>query len=101
MNFDKLFQSQLDQLKQEGNYRVFAELQRKCGAFPRVKNHSHGQDEVTVWCSNDYLGMGQHPDVINAMMQTVQECGTGAGGTRNISGNAWHHKQLEGHFSIH
>ena len=96
MNFDKLFQTQLDHLKQEGNYRVFAELQRKCGAFPRVKNHSHGQDEVTVWCSNDYLGMGQHPDVINAMMQTVQECGTGAGGTRNISGNAWHHKQLEG-----
>ena len=95
MNFDKLFQSQLDQLKQEGNYRVFAELQRKCGAFPRVKNHSHGQDEVTVWCSNDYLGMGQHPAVIGAMVETVQECGTGAGGTRNISGNAWHHKQLE------
>ncbi|MBF9045578.1 5-aminolevulinate synthase [Rhodobacterales bacterium LSUCC0031] len=95
MNFDKLFQTQLDQLKQEGNYRVFAELQRKCGAFPRVQNHSHGQDEVTVWCSNDYLGMGQHPAVIGAMVQTVQECGTGAGGTRNISGNAWHHKQLE------
>jgi 5-aminolevulinate synthase len=95
MNFDKLFQSQLDQLKQEGNYRVFAELQRKCGAFPRVKNHSQGQDEVTVWCSNDYLGMGQHPAVINAMIDTVQQCGTGAGGTRNISGNAWHHKQLE------
>ena len=78
-----------------GHYRVFAELQRKCGAFPRVRNHSDGQDEVTVWCSNDYLGMGQHPTVIEAMRSTVAECGTGAGGTRNISGNAWHHKQLE------
>jgi len=61
MNFDKLFQSQLDTLKQEGNYRVFAELQRKCGDFPRVQNHGEGQEEVTVWCSNDYLGMGQTP----------------------------------------
>jgi 5-aminolevulinate synthase len=95
MNFDKLFQAQLDQLKEEGNYRIFAELERACGQFPRVKNHSNGQDEVTVWCSNDYLGMGQHPSVIEAMVTTVQDCGTGAGGTRNISGNAWHHKQLE------
>jgi hypothetical protein len=95
MNFDKLFQAQLDQLKEEGNYRIFAELQRKCGDFPKVRNHSDGQDEVTVWCSNDYLGMGHHPKVIEAMRSTVAECGTGAGGTRNISGNAWHHKQLE------
>ena len=96
MNFDKLFHAQLDQLKEEGNYRIFAELERACGQFPRVRNHSNGQEEVTVWCSNDYLGMGQHPKVIDAMMSTVAECGTGAGGTRNISGNAWHHKQLEG-----
>jgi 5-aminolevulinate synthase len=95
MNFDKLFQAQLDQLKEEGNYRIFAELQRKCGDFPKVRNHSDGQDEVTVWCSNDYLGMGHHPKVIEAMITTVEECGTGAGGTRNISGNAWHHKRLE------
>jgi len=95
MNFDKLFQAQLDQLKEEGNYRIFAELQRKCGHFPKVRNHSDGQDHVTVWCSNDYLGMGHHPKVIEAMRSTVAECGTGAGGTRNISGNAWHHKQLE------
>ena len=95
MNFDKLFQSQLDTLKQEGNYRIFAELQRKCGDFPRVQNHGEGQEEVTVWCSNDYLGMGQHPDVIKAMIDTVEACGTGAGGTRNISGNAYHHKLLE------
>jgi 5-aminolevulinate synthase len=96
MNFDKLFHAQLDQLKEEGNYRIFAELERACGQFPRVRNHSNGREEVTVWCSNDYLGMGQHPKVIEAMMSTVAECGTGAGGTRNISGNAWHHKQLEG-----
>jgi 5-aminolevulinate synthase len=95
MNFDKLFQAQLDQLKDEGNYRIFAELQRECGNFPKVRNHSDGQDEVTVWCSNDYLGMGHHPKVMEAMMTTVAECGTGAGGTRNISGNAWHHKRLE------
>ncbi|MBF9029283.1 5-aminolevulinate synthase [Rhodobacterales bacterium HKCCE3408] len=95
MSFDTLFQAQLDQLKDEGNYRIFAELQRKCGDFPRVQNHGHGQDEVTVWCSNDYLGMGQHPKVVQAMIDTVRTCGTGAGGTRNISGNAYHHKRLE------
>ena len=95
MPFDHLFQTQLDALKDEGNYRVFAELQRACGAFPKVRNHGPGQGEVTVWCSNDYLGMGQHPDVVAAMVEAVQSCGTGAGGTRNISGNAWHHRQLE------
>jgi len=95
MNFDKMFQAQLDSLKEEGNYRVFAELQRECGAFPRVKNHNGTQDKVTVWCSNDYLGMGHHPDVIGAMVETTQSCGAGAGGTRNISGNAYHHKRLE------
>ncbi len=96
MNFDKLFQCQLDQLKEEGNYRIFAELQRQCGAFPKVINHhDKGTRDVTVWCSNDYLGMGQNPKVIDAMVETVKSCGTGAGGTRNISGNAYHHKRLE------
>ena len=95
MNFDHLFNAQLNDLKDEGNYRIFAELQRKCGAFPKVQSHGDGPDEVTVWCSNDYLGMGQHPKVIEAMVETVQTCGTGAGGTRNISGNAYHHKRLE------
>jgi hypothetical protein len=90
MNFDKLFQAQLDQLKEEGNYRIFAELQRECGDFPKVRNHSDGQDEVTVWCSNDYLGMGQHPKVIEAMQEAIDKCGTGAGGTRNISGTNHH-----------
>ncbi|MGL5011445.1 MAG: aminotransferase class I/II-fold pyridoxal phosphate-dependent enzyme, partial [Paracoccaceae bacterium] len=96
MDFDSIFQGQLDALKAEGNYRTFADLTRKRGEFPRVTNHGAGaQGDVTVWCSNDYLGMGHHPDVIAAMVETVQSCGAGAGGTRNISGNAHHHILLE------
>ncbi|WOI56172.1 5-aminolevulinate synthase [Palleronia sp. LCG004] len=96
MDFDALFQSQIDALKDEGNYRIFADLERRCGEFPKVTNHgSDGAREVTVWCSNDYLGMGQHPDVVAAMVETAQACGTGAGGTRNISGTAHHHIGLE------
>ncbi|WP_209427389.1 5-aminolevulinate synthase [Pararhodobacter sp. SW119] len=96
MDFDHHFRSQLEALKAEGNYRVFAELQRKCGAFPRVRHYAaNGEDEVTVWCSNDYLGMGHHPDVVDAMVDTVRDCGTGAGGTRNISGNNHLHRVLE------
>ena len=95
MDFDALFSAQLDALKAEGNYRIFAELERRCGSFPRAKNHSDGADEVTVWCSNDYLGMGQHPDVVGAMCETAEQCGTGAGGTRNISGTNHHHLLLE------
>ncbi len=96
MTFDAIFQGQLDALKREGNYRTFAHLTRKRGDFPRVTNHAEGsQGDVTVWCSNDYLGMGHHPAVIAAMVETVQACGAGAGGTRNISGNAHHHILLE------
>ncbi|MES2145620.1 MAG: 5-aminolevulinate synthase [Pseudomonadota bacterium] len=96
MDFDSLFKSQLDALRAEGNYRVFADLERKRGAFPKADRHKDGDvDSVTVWCSNDYLGMGQHPAVVQAMIDTVQSCGTGAGGTRNISGNSVHHLALE------
>lgn len=96
MDFDIIFNSQLDALKAEGNYRYFAELERKCGKFPHAANHgADGVRDVTVWCSNDYLGMGQHPTVVNAMCEAVQRTGTGAGGTRNISGTTHDHLLLE------
>ena len=96
MDFDQIFRSQLDALKAEGNYRTFAELDRKRGSYPRANNHKDGKvAEVTVWCSNDYLGMGQHPDVVKAMVEAVQDGGISAGGTRNISGNNHKHLLLE------
>ena len=96
MNFDRHFKTALDTLRTEGNYRVFAEVERQCGAFPKVR-HFNGDDidEVTVWCSNDYLCMGLHPDVMGAMVDAIGKCGTGAGGTRNISGNTHLHRVLE------
>jgi len=96
MDFDALFNEQLDRLKADGNYRYFAELERKCGKFPRAASHGDdGVRDVTVWCSNDYLGMGQHPKVIDAMCEAVRRSGTGAGGTRNISGTNHDHLRLE------
>ena len=96
MDFDQIFRSQLDALKAEGNYRTFAELDRKRGSYPKANNHKDGKvTEVTVWCSNDYLGMGQHPDVVKAMVDAVQDGGISAGGTRNISGNNHKHLLLE------
>ncbi|MFK7939232.1 MAG: 5-aminolevulinate synthase [Roseovarius sp.] len=96
MNFDAMFNAQLETLKDEGNYRIFAELERECGAFPKAKSHDDdAPDEVTVWCSNDYLGMGQHEAVRNRMKEVIDSCGTGAGGTRNISGTNYHHVALE------
>jgi 5-aminolevulinate synthase len=96
MKFDALFNAQLDVLKEEGNYRIFAELERRCGNFPKAISHDEDTpDEVTVWCSNDYLGMGQHPAVQDAMKEAIDRCGTGAGGTRNISGTNHEHLLLE------
>ncbi|MEO0485402.1 MAG: 5-aminolevulinate synthase [Pseudomonadota bacterium] len=96
MTFDALFKAELDTLKAEGNYRYFAELERCCEKFPKAANHGpDGIRDVTVWCSNDYLGMGQNAQVIAAMQEAVARCGTGAGGTRNISGTNHDHLLLE------
>ena len=86
----------LDQLRADGNYRYFAELKRERGSFPVAIDRSSGaQRPVTVWCSNDYLGMGQHPVVLEAMHRALDETGAGAGGTRNISGTTHAHADLE------
>jgi 5-aminolevulinate synthase len=87
MNYDAYFSDALARLRDERRYRIFADLERLAGRFPHAIWHSpQGPRDVIVWCSNDYLGMGQHPKVIGAMVETAARMGTGAGGTRNIAG---------------
>src|SRR5258707_7364950 len=96
-DFRATFESLIADTKLDGRYRTFIELERIAGEFPSA--FWHGPDSqprrVTVWCSNDYLGMGQHPDVLAAMHRAIDRSGAGTGGTRNISGTNWHHVQLE------
>lgn len=94
MDYDEIFTERVERLKDAGNYREFTDLERHSGEYPRATNHSLGR-EITIWCNNDYLGMGQHPEVADAICRTVREIGAGAGGTRNIAGTSHPLVELE------
>src|SRR4051812_30036741 len=96
MDYESRFRQHLEALHEEGRYRVFADLKRRCGAYPTADHFAQGGVHgVTVWCSNDYLGMSQHKVVRDAMHEAIEEVGAGSGGTRNISGTTHYHVELE------
>src|SRR5262245_16019332 len=102
MDYNKIFEDRIGQLHAEGRYRVFADLKRRCGGYPQADQFpapsqasNGGPRPVTVWCSNDYLGMSQHPLVRAAMHEAIEAVGAGSGGTRNISGTTHYHVELE------
>ncbi|PPD00412.1 MAG: 5-aminolevulinate synthase [Hyphomicrobium sp.] len=96
MKYDVILGKHIDGLRAEGRYRIFADVRRRQGAFPSAEQVTQtGSKPITVWCSNDYLGMGQHPSVIAAMHDAIDRVGAGSGGTRNISGTTHYHVELE------
>lgn len=97
MDYNRIFKDAIDRLHHEGRYRVFVDILRNKGAYPNARCFAghNGPKPITVWCSNDYLGMGQHPDVIAAMEAALRDVGAGSGGTRNIGGNTHYHIELE------
>jgi 5-aminolevulinate synthase len=97
VNYDQIFDQAIDRLHSEGRYRVFIDILRNKGAFPNARCFAghNGPKPITVWCSNDYLAMGQHPSVIEAMEEALHDVGAGSGGTRNIGGNTHYHIELE------
>ena len=92
LDYDRIFRSAIERLHEEGRYRVFIDILRTKGQYPNARCFGgNGPKPITVWCSNDYLGMGQHPAVVGAMEAALHDVGAGAGGTRNISGNTHYH----------